>query len=105
LKIRADEHISPKLVRAVQSIALSAGWELSHVRDHNSARTADETWMPRFVAEGGQVIISADRKILARPNQLLAIADGNLIGVFLSAKWAERAGSANLNRAMSGVSA
>jgi len=88
LKIRADEHVSPKIVRAIQSLALSDGWELTHVRDHPSARTADETWMPRFALEGGQVILSADRKIL-RPHQLAAISQGNLIGVFLSAKWAE----------------
>ncbi|HMK88936.1 MAG TPA: hypothetical protein VK446_04790 [Methylocystis sp.] len=94
MKIRADEHISPKLIRAVQSIALSVGWELTHVRDFNSARTADETWIPRFVAEGGQAILSADRKIMARPHQLNALIDGRLIGVFLPSKWAEARGHA-----------
>lgn len=94
MKVRADEHISPRIVRAVQTIALSDGWELTHVRDFNSARTADETWIPRFVLEGGQVILSADRKILSRPHQLLAISEGNLIGIFLPAKWAEARGHA-----------
>ncbi len=94
MKVRADEHISPKIVRAVQAIALSDGWDLTHVRDFNSARTADETWIPRFVLEGGQVILSADRRILSRPHQLLAISEGNLIGVFLPAKWAEARGHA-----------
>lgn len=94
MKIRADEHISPKLIRAVQSIALSHGWELSHVREHNAARTADETWIPRFVAEGGQVILSADRKIMARPHQLMVLIESKLIGIFLPAKWAEARGHA-----------
>lgn len=67
---------------------------MSHVRDHNAARTADETWIPRFVAEGGRVILSADRKIMARPHQLKALIDGGLIGVFLPAKWAESRGHA-----------
>ena len=92
MKIRADENISPRLVRAVQSIALSTGGELSHVRDFHAPRTADETWIPRFVVEGGQAIISADRRILARPHQMAAISEGNLIGIFLPAKWAQARG-------------
>lgn len=89
MKIRADEHIAPKITKALEILVLPNGWELTHVRDFHAARTADETWIPRFAAEGGQVILSADRKILARPHQLAAIAEGNLIGVFLSPQWAE----------------
>lgn len=89
MKIRADEHISPKIVRAVQSLVLAAGWELSHVREHHTARTADETWIPRFVLEGGKAILSADRRMLSRPHQTVAIADGGLICVFLSKQWAQ----------------
>jgi hypothetical protein len=89
LKIRADEHVSPKIVRAVQSLVLSAGWEISHVRDLHSARTADETWIPQFALEGGEVILSADRKMLARPHQLAAIAESGLICVFFSTQWAQ----------------
>jgi hypothetical protein len=89
MKIRADEHVSPKIIRAVQSLILSKGWDLSHVRDHNAPRTADETWVPRFKIEGGEGILSADRKMLARPHQLAAIRDAGLVGVFLSPQWAE----------------
>ena len=89
MKIRADEHVAPKIVKAVQSLVLSDGFELTHVRDFHAARTADETWIPRFAAENGQVILSADRKMLGRPHQLAAIAEGDLIAVFLSAQWAE----------------
>jgi hypothetical protein len=88
LRIRADEHIAPKITKAVQSLVLTEGWELTHVRDFHAARTADETWIPRFAAEGGNAILSADRKMLGRPHQLAAIAEGNLIGVFLSSQWA-----------------
>ena len=68
---------------------MSKGWELTHVRDHNQPRTADETWVPRFAQEGGKGLLSADRKMLARPHQILAIQASGLIGVFLDAKWAE----------------
>ncbi len=89
MRIRADEHIAPKITKAVQSLILADGRELTHVREFHAARTADETWIPRFAAEGGQVILSADRKMLSRPHQLAAIAEGNLIGIFLSSQWAE----------------
>lgn len=31
MKIRADEHVSPKIITAVREVALSEGWELSSV--------------------------------------------------------------------------
>ncbi|MGE0719334.1 MAG: hypothetical protein AB7P02_28080 [Alphaproteobacteria bacterium] len=92
MKIRADEHVSPKIVAAIRSLVLSADWDLSHVRDHNAPRTADETWVPRFIAEGGRGILTADRKMMARPHELAAIVDGGLVAVFLPAQWAEARG-------------
>lgn len=89
MKIRADENVSPRIVLTVQSLVLKAGWELTHVREFHSARTADETWIPRFAQEGGRVILSADRRILTRPNQIAAISEGGVIGVFLSSQWAQ----------------
>jgi hypothetical protein len=59
------------------------------VRDHNAPRTAEETWVPRFVAEGGQGILSADRKMMARPHQIVALIESGVVGVFLSSQWAE----------------
>jgi hypothetical protein len=88
LKVRADEHVSPKIVLAIQSLILKAGWEITHVREFNSARTADETWIPRFAQEGGNVILSADRRILSRPHQIAALAESGVIGIFLSPQWA-----------------
>ena len=76
-------------MRAVQLLTLSVGWELTHVRDMHEARTPDETWMPRFAAEGGHAFLSADRKMLGRPHQIAAIAESGLIAIFLSSKWAE----------------
>lgn len=89
MKIRADEHVSPKIVRAVRELALSAGWELSHVRDAHGPRTADETWVPRFASEGGKAIITADANMLKRPHQLLAVQQSNVVGLILPHTWAE----------------
>lgn len=88
MKIRADENVSPKIVRALREVILSAGWELSHVRDDNAPRTADETWIPRFAANGGKGIISADTAILKRPHQIEAIRASGVIGIFLDPRWA-----------------
>lgn len=74
---------------AVQSLILTDGWDFTHVRDHHTARTTDETWLPRFALEGGKAIVSADRKMLARPHQLGAIVASDLICVFLSQQWAQ----------------
>jgi hypothetical protein len=88
LKVRADEHVSPKIVRAVKEVALSVECELSHVRDVHGARTADETWIPRFAAEGGKAIITADANLLKRPHQIAAIQASGLFGVILPPTWA-----------------
>lgn len=88
MKVRADEHVSPRIVRALREVVLSTGWELSHVRDVHGARTADETWVPRFAAEGGKAIITADANMLARPHQILAIQQSNVVGLILPHTWA-----------------
>jgi hypothetical protein len=89
VKLRADEHVSPKIVRAIREVSLSSGWELSCVREFHPARTADETWVPQFAVEGGQAIITADANMLNRPHQLLAIHQSNIRGIVLPSIWAD----------------
>lgn len=89
MKIRADEHVAPKIIKAVETLILSDGWELSHVRDKHSSRTMDETWVPQFADEGGKGILSGDRKMLAKPHQIMAIIHNGLVGVFMSKQWSE----------------
>lgn len=89
MKIRADEHVSRKIILAIHELILSPGWDLTHVRDFHEARTTDETWIPKFAAEGGVAILSADARLLRRPHQLLAIQESGLICVMLPSKWVE----------------
>jgi predicted nuclease of predicted toxin-antitoxin system len=89
VKVRADEHVAPKIVRALKEVSLSPGWELSHVRDSHGARTADETWVPKFASEGGRAIITADANMLKRPHQILAIQQSGVIGLILPSVWAQ----------------
>ena len=88
MKIRADEHVSRRIIRAIQEVALSKTFELTHVRDVHERRTADETWIPRFASEGGKAILSGDRRIRARPHQILALQKSGLVSIFLPAEWA-----------------
>lgn len=58
------------------------------MRDVHPARTADETWVPRFASEGGKAIVTADANMLKRPHQLLAVRQSNVVGVILPHAWA-----------------
>lgn len=87
MRIRADENVSHKIVRAIALVCLRPGWELSHVRDDHAARTPDETWLPKFAAEGGAAILSGDANMLKRPHQLAAVKQSGLICLILSSHW------------------
>jgi hypothetical protein len=89
LKIRADEHVSHRIVQAVQLLCLRDGWDFSHDRDDNSARTSDETWLPKFAADGGKAILTGDGRIFKRPHQLAAIHATGLISFVLDWRWTQ----------------
>lgn len=82
MKIRADEHVSFRIVQVVKSLCLRSG-----VRDDHAARTADETWLPKFAADGGKAILTADANILKRPHQLVALRSTGLVSVVLHRNW------------------
>lgn len=89
MKVRADEHVSPKIVQVLKLISLSAGWELTGVREAHPPRTADQTWVPRFAAEGGQAIITADVNMLKRPHLMAAVQQSGVFGLLLPSAWAQ----------------
>lgn len=89
MRCRADEHVSPRIVRALREVSLASGWELTCVRDVHPTRTADETWMARFAAEEGKGIITADAAILRRPHQIAAVQASGLFGLILPSTWAQ----------------
>ena len=87
MKIRADEHVAPKILRALENLVLRDDWELSHVRDFHGARTLDETWIPRFASEGGRVLLSGDASMLRRPHELKAILESRVVVVVMAPPW------------------
>jgi hypothetical protein len=88
VKLRADEHISPEIVRAVREMALSPGWELSHVYDDGHGGYGDVSWITKFARAGGKAILTADTDFHKRHNQIMAVWDTGLAVVHFPAKWA-----------------
>lgn len=87
MKVRADEHVSPEIVRAVREMALSPEWELTQVIDIGDRSSEDEHWITKFAKEGGHAILSGDRDFLNRPNLILAVNRTGLRVIHMPAKW------------------
>jgi hypothetical protein len=88
LKIRADEHVSPEIVRAVREMALSAGWEITSVIEMGDRGLQDDHWITRFAREGGSAILSADTDFFKLPSQVIAVAKTGMKIIHFPPKWA-----------------
>lgn len=88
MKIRADEHISQEIVRAVRELALSPTFELTHVFDVGHGGSGDVHWITKFAEDGGDVILTADTDFCNRPHQVVAIQKTGLKIVHLPSRWA-----------------
>lgn len=88
MKIRLDEHISPRVAGALTAfIENRRGYEVSHVRDAHPVGASDISWLRAFAAEGGSVIVSGDANILQRWPELVAYTETGLIGFFPQSRW------------------
>ena len=90
MKLIGDEHVSPKIVREVNDIALTKKlFTLESIIGNTAYQaTEDEDWIDKFAKDGGHGILSADRKMLKRPTLIKRITDHGMIGIFLPAEWA-----------------
>jgi predicted nuclease of predicted toxin-antitoxin system len=91
MRIRADEHVSPKIVRAVRELAAGAGVELSSVIESGQAGASDVHWITRFARDGGHVVLTADTDFLKVPAQVLAVLQTGIRVVHLPNRWANAA--------------
>ena len=89
MKVRADEHVSTNIVKAIREIALSPGWEITSISDVGDTGTSDEYWITTFAEEGGDAILTADKDFLKREPQINAIFDTGLKIIHLPRKWAQ----------------
>lgn len=88
MRIRADEHIAPAIVRAVIQIALSDGFDLTSVLLEGFKGTSDVHWITAFAAEGGDAILTADTDFLKQPPQVQAVERTGMKVIHLPSAWA-----------------
>ncbi|WP_299436124.1 DUF5615 family PIN-like protein [uncultured Rhodospira sp.] len=79
MRVRANEHFSPKLIETVKAVALiNSDVDLSTVREAGHQGMADHHWITAFAHEGGHAILSTDTDFLKKPQQVLAVEDTGL---------------------------
>lgn len=90
MKLITDEHVSPKIARAIREIALEKTWTIETIIGNESyAGQEDEDWVSLFARAGGRGFVSADRKMLKRATLLEKITQTGLVAVCLPSEWAE----------------
>lgn len=87
MKIRADEHISLKIVQALRVISPSLESALSHVSEKGQAGKSDVSWAKDFSESGGTAVLTSD-KGFTKGQQRKAIEATGLQVVLLPEKWA-----------------
>ena len=92
MKIRADEHVSPTIVRMVCELASTPNFELSSVYDVGHDGTEDQYWATAFAGEGGEVILTADTDFFKKPHLVVAIDNTGLRVIYLPPRWANAPG-------------
>jgi hypothetical protein len=88
VKIRADEHVSPEIVEAINKLALGSNHSLDSVFSAGQRGAADVPWVTRFARDGGNVILSADTDFHKKPHQIAAVHDLGLMVIELPTRWA-----------------
>lgn len=88
MRIRADEHIAPAIVQAINQIALGDGFELTSVLKEGFKGASDVHWITAFAADGGDAILTADTDFLRQPPQVLAVERTGVRVIHLPPAWA-----------------
>ena len=93
MRVRADEHVAEAIVKAVREIALSDGWTLDSVVSARQNGQSDVHWITEFMADGGHVILTADRDFLENAPQVEAVFKTGAKVIHLPAKWGQARGT------------
>jgi len=68
-------------------MAISKGFEFSHVYEANQGGHKDEHWITAFANDGGEAIITADSDFHKRPAQVVAVFNTGMKVIHLPPKW------------------
>ena len=96
MRIRADEHIAPAIVSAIETLAISSGFELTSVLRTGFKGASDVHWITAFAEDGGEAILTADTDFFKQPPQIQAVERTGVRVIHLPAGWA------NASRAIQG---
>ncbi|MAM37247.1 MAG: hypothetical protein CL949_01785 [Erythrobacter sp.] len=88
MRVRADEHVAPAIVQAVQQVALGEGFELTSVLKEGFRGSSDVHWITAFAEDGGAAILTADTDFLKEYPQVQAVERTGLRVIHLPAAWA-----------------
>ena len=88
MRIRADEHVAPAIVDAINTVAISAGFELTSVLKTGFKGASDVHWITAFAADGGKAILTADTDFLKQPPQVQAVERTGVRVIHLPSAWA-----------------
>lgn len=88
MRIRADEHVAPAIVDAVNEIAISDGFELTSVLGSGQKGASDVHWITAFAAEEGEAILTADTDFLKAPPQVTAVERTGVRVIHMPSAWA-----------------
>ena len=72
MKVRADEHVSVRLVEIIRDCANPAV-DLDHVKEAGQKGHKDQHWITEFAESGGSAIISGDTDFLKTPEVVDAV--------------------------------
>jgi hypothetical protein len=87
LKVFLDNNLSPALARALHALLETEGDQVVHLIERFAPDTADRVWIDALGAEGGWIIISADRRINRNPIEREAWRRSRLVVFFLGPQW------------------
>ncbi len=87
MKVFLDNNLSPYLARALSTLLEPEGDQVVHLSDRFAPDTEDRVWIEALAAEGGWIVISADRRISRNPIEREAWRRSRLVVFFLSPQW------------------
>jgi len=87
LKVFIDNNLSPYLARVLHTLLEPEGDQVTHLTDRFPPDTEDRAWIDALAAEGGWVVISADRRIHRNRLEREAWRRSRLVVFFLSPLW------------------
>jgi hypothetical protein len=87
LRVFLDNNLSPSLARALHTLIEPEGDQVVHLSERFAPETEDRAWIEALGAEGGWVVISADRRIHRNKLEREAWRRSRLVVFFLGPQW------------------